>query len=206
MFECPSTPNTAGLDSAPDVSWNTTTAGVANGDYAGIYGVDPQLATLGFATTASARVDNGAISKTVKLKFGAFTDGLSNTIQLTESAGRPNRYVKGRVAAAANGDTRINGGGWCRPASEIPRLRGSNADGTSFPGAFGINVTNGENMGSYPSPTFGTDGTSQIYAFHTGGVNALFADGSVRFLRQAIGMETLVALVTRDGGETGANE
>jgi prepilin-type N-terminal cleavage/methylation domain-containing protein/prepilin-type processing-associated H-X9-DG protein len=206
MFECPSTPNPAIQDSAPDVNWNTGTAGVANGDYAGIYGVDPQLATLGFASAESARVDNGAISKTVRLKFGAFTDGLSNTIQLTESAGRPNRYVKGRMVAAANGDTRINGGGWCRPASEIPYLRGSNADGTSFPGSFGINVTNGETMGAYPSPTFGTDGTSHIYAFHTGGVNALFADGSVRFIRQAIGMQTLVALVTRDGNETGAAE
>ena len=48
----------------------------------------------------------------------------------------------------------------------------------------------------------GTDGTSQIYGFHTGGVNTLMGDGSVRFLRSATPIATLAALVSRNGGET----
>ena len=95
--ECPSAPNGTILDGAPDTGWNPI---VSNGDYVGIYGVDPQLATLGLVPAASALLDNGAVSKTVKLTFASFSDGLSNTIQLTESAGRPPRGPSGRRAAA----------------------------------------------------------------------------------------------------------
>jgi prepilin-type processing-associated H-X9-DG protein len=38
-------------------------------------------------------------------------------------------------------------------------------------------------------------------SFHPGGYNATFADGSVRFLRTTINLETLKALITRSGGE-----
>jgi prepilin-type processing-associated H-X9-DG protein len=36
---------------------------------------------------------------------------------------------------------------------------------------------------------------------HPGGFNALFADGSVRFIKQTIFIDTLRALITRAGGE-----
>ena len=198
-FQCPSAPNGALVDGAPENSWAST---VANGDYSGIYGVDPQLFTLGLVDAASAKIDNGAVSKTVKLTFGSFTDGLSNTIQLTESAGRPNRYVNGKLVTTAAGASRVNGGGWCRPASEIALLRGSTADGTTYPGPGGINVTNGQLLNGYPDPFSNTDGTGQIYAFHTGGANTLNADGSVRFLRSNTDIRVLAALVSRNGGET----
>jgi prepilin-type processing-associated H-X9-DG protein len=105
------------------------------------------------------------------------------------------------VAATVNSNNRVNGGGWCRPASELDLLRGSSADGTTFPGPNAINVTNGEVLGTYPNPVYGVDGTGQIYGFHTGGVNALYVDGSVHFIRQTINIRTLARLVTRDGGE-----
>jgi prepilin-type N-terminal cleavage/methylation domain-containing protein/prepilin-type processing-associated H-X9-DG protein len=201
IMECPSSPNAAILDSAPDVNWDTNVAGVAVGDYSGLYGVDPRLVSLGLVDPASGGADKGAISKTVKLNFGSFSDGLSNTIQVTESAGRPNVYRRGRLVIPASGLQRVNGGGWCRPASEIPMLIGSSPDGTTFPGPCGINCTNGEVLGTYPHPFYGTDGTSQIYGFHTGGVNVLFGDGSVRFMSQNINIRTLAAMVTRNGGE-----
>jgi prepilin-type processing-associated H-X9-DG protein len=163
--------------------------------------VDPQLYTLGLVDQSSAKVDNGAISKTTKLSFGSFPDGLSNTLHLTESAGRPNVWRNGKLVITANGNNRVNGGGWCRPASELNVLRGSSADGTTFPGQYAINVTNGEALGTYPHPFYNVDGTGQIYGFHSGGVNTLFGDGSVRFLRQNIGIRTLAAVVTRNGGE-----
>jgi prepilin-type processing-associated H-X9-DG protein len=59
---------------------------------------------------------------------------------------------------------------------------------------------------TYPDPRFGTDGTGQIYGFHSGGVNALLGDGSVRFIKQTIQLRTLAALITRNGGEVVPND
>jgi prepilin-type N-terminal cleavage/methylation domain-containing protein len=204
VVECPSSPSSQILDGAPDTlpAWTPI---VANGDYSGFYGVDPQLVTLGLVDASSGRVDNGAISKTAKLNFGSFTDGLSNTLHLTESAGRPNIYRNGKYIQTANGNDRINGGGWCRPASELNVLRGSSPDGTIFPGPRAINATNGEILGTYPHPYYNVDGTGQIYGFHSAGVNALLGDGSVRFLNQNIDIRVVAALVTRNGGETIGN-
>jgi prepilin-type N-terminal cleavage/methylation domain-containing protein/prepilin-type processing-associated H-X9-DG protein len=204
VVECPSAPNGQIVDGAPDTSPAWTNI-VSNGDYSGFYGVSPELDTLGLITPGTGRVDNGALSKTVKLRFADFTDGLSNTIHLTESAGRPNVHRLGKLAVTASGNNRVNGGGWCRPASELNVLRGSSADGLTFPGQYAINVTNGEALGTYPHPFYNVDGTGQIYGFHTGGVNVLYADGSVRYLRSTTDIRTLAALVTRNGGETLAN-
>jgi prepilin-type processing-associated H-X9-DG protein len=38
-------------------------------------------------------------------------------------------------------------------------------------------------------------------SFHPGGFNAAFADGSVRFIRQSINVQTLRSLITKHGGE-----
>jgi prepilin-type N-terminal cleavage/methylation domain-containing protein/prepilin-type processing-associated H-X9-DG protein len=198
IYECPSAPNGQILDGAPENNWVPI---VANGDYSGFYGVSPELVSLGLVDPASAGVSNGALSKTEKLRFADFTDGLSNTLHLTESAGRPNVWRNGRLVLTANGNNRVNGGGWCRPATELNILRGSSADGTTFPGPAAINVTNGENIGTYPHPFYGVDGSGQIYGFHSGGVNALFGDGSVRFVQQSISIRTLAALISRNGGE-----
>jgi prepilin-type processing-associated H-X9-DG protein len=40
-----------------------------------------------------------------------------------------------------------------------------------------------------------------IYAFHSGGANIVFADGSVKFVKASININTLAALVTKAGGE-----
>ena len=199
-FECPSAPNGTVVDGAPDTvpAWTPI---VANSDYSGFYGVSPELYSLGLVTQSSTAVDNGGISKTQKLTFGSFTDGLSNTIQLTESAGRPNLYRNGKLVLTASGTNRVNGGGWCRPATELFLLRGSSADGLTFPGPNAINVTNGEVLGSYPHPFYNTDGTGHIYGFHTGGVNALYGDGSVRFLKASTNIAVLAAAITRNAGE-----
>jgi len=208
LFECPSNP-TAGqiLDGAPD-STPAYEHRVANGDYAGFYGVDPQLFTLGLVAKESASISNGAISKTTKLTFASFSDGTSNTAHFFESAGRPHIWRAGKLAtnASAGGANRINGSGWCRPASELNILRGSTADGLTFPGPRAINATNGEILGRYPHPFYGVDGTSQIYAFHTGGTNASFVDGSTRFVSQAIDIRTVASWISRDGGEISAND
>jgi prepilin-type processing-associated H-X9-DG protein len=41
----------------------------------------------------------------------------------------------------------------------------------------------------------------EIFSWHPGGANALFADGSVHFLNELITAPLVAALVTRAGGE-----
>lgn len=208
MFECPSNPSAGQiLDGAPDAS-PAYQHRVANSDYAGFYGVDPQLFTLGLVDKESAVATNGAISKTIKLTFSSFTDGTSNTAHFFESAGRPNIYRAGKLALAAvvGSTNRVNGSGWCRPASELNVLRGTSNDGLTFPGPRAINATNGEVLGTYPHLYHGVDGTGQIYAFHTGGTNASFVDGSTRFVSQNVDIRTLARWISRDGSEVAVEE
>ena len=142
-----------------------------------------------------------------RLTFGDVTDGLSNTIAVFESGGRPFLYRLGRQVGADLSVHRLNGGGWARPASDI-LLTGSNATGNSSAagvnaGVF-INRTNGYDHGpesyagtnGYPAP-WGTEGSSQPYSFHPGGLNVLIGDGAVKFVDEAINIGIVAALVTR---------
>jgi prepilin-type N-terminal cleavage/methylation domain-containing protein/prepilin-type processing-associated H-X9-DG protein len=196
IFICPATPDPGRLDGDPSIGWSPI---VACGDYSGFYGVDPRLQALGLVTFSG--VDCGGFSETTLLRFADFTDGLSNTILVTESAGKPDLYQAGRLVGTPT-TAYVQGGGWSRPASEIALLSGSSPDGTILPGPCGINCTNGQQVTTYPDPFWGVNGTGQIYGFHTGGVNALFADGSVHFISQTIPINTLAALITRNGGES----
>jgi prepilin-type processing-associated H-X9-DG protein len=45
----------------------------------------------------------------------------------------------------------------------------------------------------------------EVYSFHPSGANAVFADGSVHFLKTGMSIRVLAALVTRAGGEVVAD-
>src|SRR5262249_53419415 len=126
IYQCPSSPSPERLDGAPEQNY----AGiVATGDYAALYGVDTRLVSLGLVPNAG----EGLASKTNKIRIADATDGLSNTVHTTESAGRPALYRTGKLINS----NAINGGGWSRPASEI-WLVGSSSDGSTLPGSCGI--------------------------------------------------------------------
>jgi prepilin-type processing-associated H-X9-DG protein len=42
---------------------------------------------------------------------------------------------------------------------------------------------------------------NEVYSFHPGGANMLYADGSVRFLRDSVSALTFAALTTKAGNE-----
>lgn len=149
---------------------------------------------------------NGMLPKNAKISLQDVTDGVSNTIAIWESGGRPYVYRKGsQVSAKLVGadSAHTNGGGWVRPASDII-LAGSSADGVTIPGPF-LNRTNGYNHGqeTYAGsgfPNWGTEGSSQPYSFHPGGLQVTFGDGSVKFIDENASIEVLSALTTRNGG------
>ncbi len=193
IFVCPSTPNAARFDGDPQTGAANI---VAISDYAASTGV------AAFATTVNGTGATipGIMEKNKEVKLLAVTDGLSNTLLVTESAGRPQIYRLGKPYGTLPAQ-RINGGGWARPASDLD-FAPSTADGSTYVGGTcAVGCTNGYDYPSYNTAPFYTEGTSQPYSFHSGGVNSLLGDGSVRFLRSSIAPATFAALVTRANGE-----
>lgn len=231
-FICPSNPQGGALDGIPDnpAAWAQDTS--ASTDYSPIFGISPLNAPNTTVPLTSLYTDpadstftyvagffpkNATITTAsgVKLsgrKFADVTDGLTNTIAVAESAGRPFVYRKNKQYGSLPGD-RVNGGGWARPASDI-LYYGQLKDGSDLLGTTPFNATNGRDIGpsdpTYASATypytvapyvFGVHGTSQPYAFHTGGAHFLLGDGSVRFISENINFDGFIKLLTPQGGE-----
>jgi prepilin-type N-terminal cleavage/methylation domain-containing protein len=201
VFTCPSSPAEATrLDGIPEISpWTATAAAIS--DYSGIANIDTRLYTAGLLVQAGS--GNGIHQKNATVTMAGVSDGLSNTILYAESAGRPFKYRKGgRLANGSLTASRVNGGGWARPASDIS-FKGSSADGSSVIGPCPLNCTNGDDVGqaAFPHPIYNTEGTSEVYAFHPGGAGILLGDGSVRFIKESVNIKIFASLITRDGGE-----
>jgi prepilin-type N-terminal cleavage/methylation domain-containing protein/prepilin-type processing-associated H-X9-DG protein len=122
---------------------------------------------------------NGVLGLNVRRRFAEIIDGSSNTLLLAESANRNALYQMG--ALVNNSGTT---GSWGNPGNELV-CDGFNAATSTAPGACGVNCTN----------------ANQIYSFHTGTANVLFADGSVRSLRASTPAAIVIALLTRNGRE-----
>jgi prepilin-type processing-associated H-X9-DG protein len=183
---------------------------LATTDYAATIGVDPRLETI-FTTTSGVKeikAGTGILPKNKSGTFADVTDGLTNTIMIVESAGRPFVYRRGpQMVSEKLEEHRVNAGGWVRPASDL-LFAGSNKLGTVIPptsttDAVALNATNGDSVGgaAYPHPVYGTEGTSQPFAFHGTGVNVLFGDGSVKTIDEAIDIRVFAGLITRDQAE-----
>jgi prepilin-type N-terminal cleavage/methylation domain-containing protein/prepilin-type processing-associated H-X9-DG protein len=209
IAQCPSTPEPNRVDYNPATSGTWTGNTIAVTDYAGVYGVHPLFwAANGLVAPANPygaiTNSNGADPNPIALTD--IRDGTSNTIIVAESAGRPFLYNNGGVRQSLDvTTTEVNGGGWVRPGSEIWVIGFADKGGNTAGGSFAVNAANGLNAGgTYPLKTvpnsanpLNTDGSGQIFSFHTSGAHVLLADGSVRLLDSTIAPAVLQALVTR---------
>jgi prepilin-type processing-associated H-X9-DG protein len=134
-------------------------------------------------------------------RIRVITDGTSNTLLIAEDAGRPRQYI-GRVSGLNPRTGNIafgtqfvaDGWGW----ADIN-------NGFSVDGANTAGLQN-NTSGSGTTTIVGTcvmncTNDSEMYSFHTGGAQAVLADGSVRFLSENISGAVLVGLITLQGGE-----
>jgi prepilin-type N-terminal cleavage/methylation domain-containing protein/prepilin-type processing-associated H-X9-DG protein len=191
LFVCPSDPargKVRGLD-----------------DYGSNYVANNGTGTIGFGLIASG---DGLFTQTA-VRVADITDGTSNTAAFSEST-----LGSGAVPA--------------RPIAADPRLVVLEVPGGSDPtpaacdGAAGtfsarrggkwIDGHYGNTLYNHfyaPNPTGNWDcgngshnkALSTARSYHAGGVNVLLTDGSVRFVRNSIGLSQWRALATRDGGE-----
>ncbi len=147
-------------------------------DYAPLASVASGLATRGLIDAVGNY--SGALPTNFMTRFSDIPDGASQTLMVTEQAGRPQLWRAGQAVA----DGFSSGGPWASSFNTLA-VFGSTADGVTLWGPCSINCTNYTN----------------IYSFHPGGANGLFVDGSVHFLNAAIDIRVLARLVTRAGSE-----
>ncbi len=196
-FLCPSSPEPTRLDGLPEVSpWTGNLVAIT--DYSPTIGVDQRLKAANLVDEAGP----GILTKNGRPSMSDVLDGLSQTILYAESAGRPFLYRRGRKINSDLAAARVNAGGWARPASDFS-VDGSSYDGTTSVGPCAVNCTNGEDVATsgFPHPYYGSEGTAEAYAFHPGGANFVFGDGSVRFIAESIDIREFAKLVTRAGRE-----
>jgi prepilin-type N-terminal cleavage/methylation domain-containing protein/prepilin-type processing-associated H-X9-DG protein len=160
----------------PEKPFNGT---AACGDYAGIQRIDPALASL----IDPASSYDGILQPNSTTRIADILDGTSNTILMAECAGRPTLWRAGKAVP----NKWLNGGPWA--SRGLMFGRGSTPNGTAFFGRCAINCTNDR----------------EVYSFHWGGANAVFADGSVHFLMATIDIRVFARLVTRAGDEVVAD-
>lgn len=145
-------------------------------DYSVYVRVDPILMmSMSLQGILQPRSDSSGALRNMEVRSAIITDGLSNTIFLCETAGRPDKWVLGNLQKEGN----ITGGRWATPASrfEVHYL----CDGRRLHGGRQlINCTS----------------KNEIYSFHSGGANFLFGDGSVRFFAEVTDADAIVSLLT----------
>jgi prepilin-type N-terminal cleavage/methylation domain-containing protein/prepilin-type processing-associated H-X9-DG protein len=218
-FVCPSADReTFGHDAKGDPNgapFENNGIGYGYNDYAGVtyVDIDPNGRTGQVGSTPitpyrnrAARIDG--FFKTGARRIGEIRDGLSSTIAVIEDAGRDARYVSERPESYVS-PLQPN---VVRPVPPGQRRawRWGEANGTGL-GISGV-INNQWKpycaTRSYPQPgdpAFGT--TNQAFnnqeaaSFHSGGVNALFGDGSVKFLKDSTALLVFRAIITAAGNE-----
>jgi prepilin-type processing-associated H-X9-DG protein/prepilin-type N-terminal cleavage/methylation domain-containing protein len=147
-------------------------------DYSPIYDIDPrQLAKGYFEPWRGNNV--GPMNFLYDRGINQIRDGTSTTLLATEVGGRPMLWHVRHMV-----DPQGASGAWAFP-SQFINLDGASWDGKELWGPCAINCTN----------------IHEIYSFHLRGVNVLFVDGHVRFIRDDAPIQLIGALVTRAGGE-----
>ena len=149
---------------------------------------------------------NGLL-KAFKTSIAECTDGLSNTIAIAEDAGRDPRYISPYTRGSTNApNPGVNVYNPADAGQPLRFWRWAEADN-----AFGVsgqinNPGQPQNCGTAWQTTCTAAGNNagnndEIFAFHPGGANCLFGDGSVKFMKSTTNVVVLRSIVTLSGGE-----
>jgi prepilin-type N-terminal cleavage/methylation domain-containing protein/prepilin-type processing-associated H-X9-DG protein len=155
----------------------------------------------------------------MQIAITGITDGTANTILIAEDAARRENYITNpnyldpaTTLGIASDSTSFATRRFWRWGEQDSGF-GVSGDPTLNTSTPSFKIINNNNI----SP--GTDGPStcnwklinncgtndEIFSFHTGGANVVFADGHVQFLRDSLSPTVVAALVSRSGGEVTPN-
>lgn len=182
IFMCPSAP---GPRLVTVIQSGVTSEGIA-GDY---FGPNSFRSSLYGESTLSGNNRITAMDDLPRTRrFQDITDGLVNTMFITEQAGRADFYILGqRQDSNAGLSQATSWGSW--PSYQVFQMQVFGSDGITRDGLGGACTINCNN-------------SQGVYSFHPGGANAAFVDGSVHTLSESIDANVLFGLVTINGEET----
>ena len=184
-------------------------------------GTMPTMIAIGKSNPADATNRNSRRDGTLALggtAMGLMTDGTSNTIAIAEDAGKQFAVANGGmrskyVAPTANGgitqgcaDAMGSGTANRCPNRWADPDTGSGVSGptSATGGTFRLINNNNRPTGgptTCPWTTNNCGPMDEIFSFHVGGAQAVFADGAVRFLSENMDSGVIAKLVARADGE-----
>ena len=167
--------------------WSVT---LAAGDYAVDDGVDSAWMDRNHVPHPPGQDTRGLLHGNVAPRFASITDGTSNTIMVSEDAGRPDLYLDGRLVPVGTVLPWYQGG---NPVSQSNE--GSGAGWADYGSEF---YTDGDYS---PNEHTNWSSNNEVYSFHPGGANHVFADGSVHFVKRSTAPSVFVSLISPAGGE-----
>jgi len=178
VFLCPSTPDSNRLDTGLVTIGGVSFSGPrACADYAPLEGIGSLLTGTGLVDQQSEGSPGALQVNFTQCRLRDIGDGTSSTLVVAEDAGRPVWYIFGKVAPVA---TVLPGAGWADDEQDF-FLHGAQDDALATPpGPCAVNCHN--------------DG--EIYSFHPGIANTLFADGHVKFLSDSTDIRIVARLIT----------
>ncbi len=220
-FVCPSAVRASGnlrdtsfADPNASAYEKTQAAGYGYTDYAPSIYTDinivngvPTTGGTGSTPIVPYRDKNSAANGLLKAgmtRISEVTDGTSNTVAFLECAGRDERfvsqYLEGQYPVvrgsgpAGGANARHRYWRWADPGNAFgtsgqpKNLCKTTNEGVAWPSTA---ATAGNQAGQNEEP----------YSYHSGGINALFGDGSVRFIKNSVSLVSFRGILTLSGGE-----
>ncbi|WP_422931133.1 DUF1559 domain-containing protein [Singulisphaera sp. PoT] len=190
MMMCPSSPNPNRIDTNNSGGFKGWQA--AAGDYGPNNSVAAVAINAGFVAPGTYA---GVMQANVVRGIAEITDGTSNTLVISEDTGRPDIWRKGSKFTMST------------PIGSSPRVYVSGAGWANRESAFGLHGFPADGSGEPPGPCHtNCVNRNEVFSFHPGGANHVFADGSVHFVKETATIQIMANLISRANGEIISSE